>query len=394
MNILLEPSVLAWARRRARLDAEELAIKLGIPEEDITKWETDGEIDVDILEKLADATHTPVGFLYLNEPHKETLPISDFRTVGGAGIDAPTPDLLETVYDAQRKQAWYKDHLIQSGANPLWFVGSVSLRDDPATVAKKVNAAMGISTVKRAVAINKETALVAMIERIEECGILVLRNNAVGIEYDRRLSVGEFRGFALSDPYAPLIFVNSADARAAQLFTLAHEIVHIWLGVSGISNLAKTYSGEVDVEKFCNAVAAEILVPTNELLAKVSGIPLTDYRIARLGTYFRVSVLVMLRRLKDIGAIEEKQFQAMYDARENHFKELAARAKLAAKKRDGGGPSFYNAVLLPRVSPTFAHALVGSALEGRTLYRDAMGLLGLKTTSAIHAMGKRFGFVS
>lgn len=392
MTISLSPKVLQWARVRASLGVDQLAAMVGVEIDDVQAWESNGSLPPDVAKNIADVTHTPLGFLYLSTPPDDKLPIHDFRTVGGGAIKAPTPDLLDTIYDAQRKQEWYREHLIESGAEPLSFVGSVKKTDNPATVAKKINEAMGLSTSKRSKAATKETALVMMIERVEECGLLVLRNSAVGIDHARRLSVGEFRGFALSDPYAPIVFLNSQDAKAAQLFTLAHEIAHIWLGLSGISNLTKTYSDGPAVEKFCNAVAAEMLVPTEELIQKIDGITLTEYKIGRLGTHFKVSVLVMLRRLRDIGAIDEKYFQSLYETREKRFKDQAAKAKIAAKKR-GGGPSFYT-TFLPRVSPKFATALVGSALEGRTLYRDALGLLGLKNTGVIHQMGKRFGYIT
>jgi Zn-dependent peptidase ImmA (M78 family) len=389
VNISLQPQVLQWARKRARLTLAELSAAVRLDEREVNAWEVSGSILPDHVGLLADATNTPIGFLYLPIPPAEKLPINDFRTVGGTQIKAPTPELIDTIYDAQQKQQWYRDHLKNSGAKPLSFVGSIKATDPVAAVASKIRAAMGISTLAHS---SSENALTSLIEQIEAFGILVLRNSAVDISYKRRLSVGEFRGFALSDEYAPLIFVNSQDTKAAQVFTLAHELVHVWLGISGISNLTRTYAAGAAVEKFCNAVAAELLVPASELLAKIQGKELTDYRISRVATHFRVSALVIIRRLRDVDAISDKKFRALYEIREKSFRALAARKKLASKKR-GGGPTFYQ-TFLPRVSPRFAHALVGSALEGRTLYRDAMGLLGLKSTGTIHEMGKRFGFVT
>jgi Zn-dependent peptidase ImmA (M78 family)/transcriptional regulator with XRE-family HTH domain len=391
VNISLQPKLLEWARKRAGLAVADLAELLETAEVEIQTWEKTGIISAEFLEKLADATNTSIGHLYLSNPPDQTLPISDFRTVGGTQIQTPTPDLLDTIYDAQRKQAWFRDHLIDSGAKPLEFVGSIKTTDDVVKTALRIREAVGITTSERTKG-TWESALTALIDRIEDFGVLVLRNSAVGIDYRRRLSVGEFRGFALSDEYAPLIFVNSDDAKAAQLFTLAHELVHVWLGVSGISNLSNTYAVAVEVETFCNAVAAEMLVPSDELRVKIQGKPISDYWIARFGTHFRVSGLVIIRRLRDIGVLNDQAFQALYQVRLGRYRAQALKQRQAAKKRDGG-PSFYT-ILLPRVSPRFAHALVGSALEGRTLYRDARNLLGLKSTSPIHEMGKRFGLVT
>ena len=266
MNISLEPRILRWARERAGLDVSALAKKLGIKKVGrVTEWERTGEMPYEKAELLAEKTYTPFGFLFLKEPPDEALPIPDFRTVASAPVRQPSPNLLDTIYRAQHRQNWFRDYLSEEGHEPLAWVGSLRLSDRPVEAANRVREVTGLTTALRRSASNWEDALRLMVEQIEESGVLVMRNGVVDNNVHRKLSVDEFRGFALADPHAPLIFVNGADALGAQMFTLAHELIHIGLGLSGVSTLEATFSNGRDTEKFCNEVAAELLIPLAEL---------------------------------------------------------------------------------------------------------------------------------
>src|SRR5205814_347586 len=159
----------------------------------------------------------------------------------------------------------YRDYLLSEGDEPLDFVGSISLDTDHDSAAQKIRERIGFQTELREQENAWEDALKLQIEQIEEAGVLVMRSGIVGSNTHRPLSVAEFRGFALADKYAPLIFLNGSDGKAAQMFTLAHELVHIWLGKSGISNPHRTYAGGQQIERFCNAVAAKVLVPDEDI---------------------------------------------------------------------------------------------------------------------------------
>ena len=148
-----------------------------------------------------------------------------------------------------------------------------------------------------------------------------MRSGIVGNNTHRQLSVDEFRGFALSDPYAPLVFINSRDSKGAQMFTLAHELVHIWLGVSGVSNLEATYAPNHRIERFCNRVAAEVLVPAIELRTEWPTARTQSRPLASLAQRFKVSSLVLLRRLRDLRFISEAQFERQYADEEKRFQE-------------------------------------------------------------------------
>ena len=113
-----------------------------------------------------------------------------------------------------------------------------------------------------------QVAVSELRREIEQLGVMAVINGVVGNNTSRRLSVEEFRGFALTDPYAPLIFVNGADAKSAQMFTLAHELAHVWLGSAGVSGFDGLYPGGTEMEDWCNRTAAEFLSPAQEVRAR------------------------------------------------------------------------------------------------------------------------------
>ncbi|HEY2122248.1 MAG TPA: XRE family transcriptional regulator [Chthoniobacterales bacterium] len=241
MNITLQPQVLRWVRERAGLTRADLADVLGLDLDKVEEWERRGALTFGQAERIAKKTHAPLGYLFLQEPLRESLPIPDLRTVAGRSTSEPSLELLDTLDEAERRQDWYRDYVRSENLAPLDFVESISLNTDHDIAAQSIRDRIGFQTEIRARAATWEEALRLQVEQIEETGVLVMRNGIVGSNTHRPLSVDEFRGFALADRYAPLIFLNGADGKAAQMFTLAHELVHIWLGQSGISNLSRTY---------------------------------------------------------------------------------------------------------------------------------------------------------
>jgi Zn-dependent peptidase ImmA (M78 family) len=383
MKVTLVPRVLRWARERAGLSVRQVAEKIGAKPEQVRAWEESGELTFARAEKLARVTHTPFGYLYLEAPPEEKLPIPDFRTVAGREVIRPSPELLDVLSDALRRQDWFRDYLVAYGEEPLSFVGSVKLEDSPEEIAARIRHTIRLDTEVRRSARTWEDALRLQVEGIEESGVLVMRSSIVGNNTHRQLSVEEFRGFALSDPYAPLIFINSRDSKGAQMFTLIHELAHIWLGVSGVSNLEATYAPNHRIERFCNRVAAEVLVPANELRAEWRTVRTQPRALAGLTLRFKVSSLVLLRRLRDLRFITEAQFDRQYSEEKKRFEERAAQS--------AGGGDFY-LTQRTRSGTRFARALVESVLEGRTTYRDAFQLLGIRKIETFNEFVKEMNF--
>jgi len=378
----LQPDTLRWARERAGFSVASLAQKLNVKEDKVIAWETSGELTLSLAERLANATHTPLGYLFLPKPPVEKLPVADFRTVATGNISNPSPDLLDIVNDAMARQDWYRDYLLSNGGEPLPFVGSLSLPGNILGAAERIRDVVFWDSELRSHASSWENALTKQIDAVEEAGILVMRSSIVGNNTHRPLSVGEFRGFALSDEYAPLVFINSQDSKAAQMFTLAHELVHIWLGLSGVSNLSNTYSPEIDAERFCNAVAAELLVPSTELRIQWEVVQSYSDRLTRLVRYFKVSSLVVLRRLHDANHLSDEEFNRFYTD------ELAQ-----GRSSSNGGGDFYR-TLRVRLGKRFVSALVGSTLEGTTSYREAFHLLGVNNSEKVRKIAVMMGAIT
>ena len=384
---MLQPDCLRWARERARLDVPALAQKMGIKEEKIVTWEQSGEITWSLVQKLAKDTHTPLGYLFLPSRPSIRLPIKDFRTVESKDISDPTPELIDVVNDALMRQDWYRDYIINNGGEPLPFVGSLRVSTDIVGSANRIREQVAWRTELRETHPSSDAMLTRYIRAVEGTGILVMRSGVVGNNTHRSLDVNEFRGFALSDEYAPIIFINSKDAKAAQLFTLAHELVHIWVGISGITNLRQTYSPDIEAERFCNRVAAELLVPSEEFRRRWRDIrratnTITD-GIEQAARYFRVSSFVILRCLLDANFISPDDFHFFYDGYQVKF----ANQKSPPKKN--GGDFFLT--LQARLGAQFLSALVSSTLGGETPYREAFDLLGVSSVETIRDIASKVG---
>jgi Zn-dependent peptidase ImmA (M78 family)/DNA-binding XRE family transcriptional regulator len=368
MLITLQAPLLAWARQRAGLKEEDLAHKVGVKLDTVLAWESTGQLTMTQVEKLAHVTHTPVGYLYLDTPPVEKLPIPDFRTIGDALIRRPSPDLLETVETMQRRQEWMRNYLVEEGHEPLGYVGRHRVETPVEVIAADMRATLGLSG-GWAESVSTWTEAIAQLrQRIEEIGVLIVINGVVGNNTHRKLSPGEFRGFALCDSHAPLIFINGSDAKSAQMFTLAHELAHLWLGADGVSDLADLQPGPAQIERHCNAVAAEFLIPAAELHSCWPQVETHPEPFKHLARRFKVSPVVAARRVLDLGLVTREVFFSFY-------RDYTAEERRTSDAREGGG-NFWNTQGV-RIGQRFGTAIVRATKEGKLLYRDAYRLTGL-----------------
>jgi len=377
-RVEVRPELLRWARERSRVS--NASLRRRFPK--LASWERRAaQPTLKQLENFAKATFTPVGFLFLDAPPVERVPIPDFRTIGNAHVDRPTPDLLDTIYLCQQRQEWYLDFARTMGEQPLTVIDSARVTDDVVTMAARMRQALGFDLDERRRLTTWTDALRRFIEQADALGILVMVSGVVGSNNHRRLDPDEFRGFALSDPLAPLIFINGADTKAAQMFTLAHELAHVWLGQSAVSDAQALQVPDNNVERWCNQVAAELLVPLAVLRGEYNMQTDLQDEAERLARRFKVSTLVILRRMHDAGGLTRQQLSDAYGA------ELD---RLRAIQRSSGGGDFY-LTLGARASKTFARALVISTLEGRTSFTEAFRLLGFKRMATFREVGHSLG---
>lgn len=383
VRVEVRPRVLEWARARSGIDDE-------VWEQRFPRYAAwlAGEAAPTLkqLEGFARKTHTPVGFFFLEEPPVETVPIPDFRTFGDRPVAAAgevvSADLLDVIYACQARQEWYRDHQLLNGESPLPFVGTASVNDTIGEVAGQMREVLDWTAESRATCRTRDAALTWLREHAEAAGVLVMISGIVGSDTHRTLDPQEFRGFALVDRYAAVVFVNGADSKAAQVFTLAHELAHLWLGETALSDLDPQSVRANAVERWCNQVAAEFLVPMAEFRQRFDRRADLRAQLQPLAEHFRVSTQVILGRIREAGELTWDEYLFELDAERERV------AAIVASRGSGG--NYYNTKAV-YVSKRFARAMIGSALEGQTPYPRAFRLLGLKKAATFDRLAEKLG---
>lgn len=377
MRLSVQQPVISWAIERARAEYGQVAAK--------HTWigaGSDGSFSPTFkqLEKFAKDLRVPFGFLLLDKPPEEKIPIPDFRTMPGSGERSPSPDLLDTIYLSQNRQSWYRDYVKVHDAETPDFVGSVAAKQQNIEeVAGRIREKIQFSLRERAAAPTWTEALSKLVKQTDDSGVLVMVNGVVGNNTRRALNPEEFRGFALCDALAPLIFVNGADTKSAQMFTIIHELAHIWAGESALTDSSPEDIPEKSLELWCDKVSAEVLVPEKDLRSNIKLNESTDDALARLARIYKVSTLVILRRLFDVESISQNNFWSEYEEELSRLKSI---------KRSSSGGSFYNTQNF-RVSRRFAKAVIESALSGETLYGDALRLMSIGSVKTLKETARR-----
>lgn len=376
LRVDVRPELLRWASARSGSTLEAFH-QDDLP---VLDWST-GKVQPTLrqLRDFAHKAHVPMGALFLSHPPTEEVPIPDFRR---KGHQEPSADLRDTIRLAADRQAWYRDYLLSVDADPLPFVGSAATQAPPEDVAAGIREQLQLDKEDDHPVATWEERRRRLVRLTEEAGILVNVNSMVGHNSHRPLDAKEFQGFALVDQYAPLIFVNSRDTLAAQIFTIAHEWAHVWLGRGGIDDAEANVEADAGQERWCNRVATETLVPAASFRRALDPDTEAETQISDLARRFKVSSLLVIIRLNETRALGNAETQALYE------QELARIKALATKDKSGGHGQ---ANITQRVGRRFGQALVYQALEGKTTFREAYRLLGLKDHSSFQGFAKYLG---
>lgn len=360
-RIAVEPNMLTWAIERAGFTVEEMLAKKPM----VGKWLAgEREPTFKQLQDFAKRVYLPFGYLFLPEPPTEKLTIPYFRTEQGL-VDSVSINVFDTIRLLKRRQDWLVDYLRENEFARLSFVGSHTERSEPEVILHDLRTVLGLATDWAAPLRNWEEALLMLSKAIEATGVVVVYNSVVGNNNHRRIEVSECRGFVLVDPYAPFIFINSRDAKAAQMFTLIHEFVHILLGQSAGSDLAGLQPAPAELERLCDYVAAEFLVPAALLKKQWE----TERKFGQLARIFKVSQIVIARRALDLGLVDREQFFAFYRQRQ------AAYRNRKEQEEESGGHYFYTT--RKRLSALFAGHVNDALNSGQLLHSEAYRLTGL-----------------
>lgn len=316
------------------------------------------------LQDFSRNVHVPFGYLLLEDPPSETLSFPFFRT--GKAV---TKEVSLNVYDAvqivQKRQDWLVEYLQEEGYAPLDFVGKFDATSNYRDLVNDIRSTLELRPNWASYHNTWERALEFLVMRIEECGIVVNFSGIVGNNTRRPISVEECRGFVLVDEYAPFMFVNSADAKAAQMFTIIHELAHIWIGQSAGFDMKQLLPADDPIEVLCDKVAAEFLVPQDSLI----NLWREEQDFEKLNRTFKVSPIVVARRALDLGLITRRAFFGFYNEYVDKINNL--------KLNRGSGGNFY-ATAKKRISLRLAGFINNAVKEQKLLYRDAYKLTGLK----------------
>lgn len=388
--VQINPEVLRWAVERSRIPREHLTKRF----KRLPEWERGASGPTySQMHKLADTIRVPSGYLLMSAPPNEKLPVEDLRTFSGGGTQRNSADLMETVYSCKTRQNWYRDFSKDTDATKPDFVGSVTTKESPAEVAERMHIALDVRHNTLWNFGSDDEARRLLIKKMDSAGVLIMSSGVVGNNTRRQLCPDEFRGFALSDRYAPVVFVNRNVTASEQLFTLATKLAHIWINSSVISN-----KRSVDDEKssakddWCTKVAENFLatLQSSRKLSLYRNIPKRSVQISYLldtpGDFHNVSYFHSPVRKK---RSYEDIFANMSMSLIERNLEDSDNTTIEDKKSLRG---FYPA-LISRVGMRFARAVVSRCLEGKMPYQDAYKMLGVSSKEKLVEIRRHIGMV-
>lgn len=343
----------------------------------LDKW-LEGEVKptYNQLVNLSKFLRVPFGYLLLEEPVKEDIPLLDFRTVDTEAIYKPSRELIDTIQDMEMKQAWYREQMVEAENDPLRFVGIVKDINN-ISVIKMVNDIRHIFQLDDdwyTIATSTYPTFSVLRDQLSKFGIIVMQNGTALNNSHRPLNLNEFRAFTLVDEYAPLIFINTLDSNSGKTFSLLHELVHLIIGRPSLYNddVSNRHKYSNKIEVFCNKVAAELIAPTNIFLEKwINQYKESQdiiHKIELIAGDFKVSKMIIARKALDEQFITQETY--------NEVTRLAKEAFDLSRMKERSGGNYLN-TMLSRLDRNFLQTLITSADYGETSYSYAYQIAGM-----------------
>lgn len=364
ISVSIQPEIISWALGQAR--EEQLGTKLM---NNIKQW-LDGTKTPTFnqIEDFSRKANIPLGYFFLQTPPVEQLQLIEYRTVDSAELAHPSRNLIDTIHEMESVQAWMKEYRQETGFDVLPVVGSLKGNDDFKHIAETIRNNLDLSDIWYESCTNMNAAFNYVRSRLEECGIVVMLNGVVGKNTHRTLSVDEFRAFAMVDEWAPLIFINGADSQGARLFSLFHEIAHIWLGENDLYNDRGNSREVKPIEILCNAVAGELMVPFDKFLVEWNAATYADSgeKIKNLARHFKCGESVIARKAFDAKKISYDLYKSIIDDAIEAYRQMK-------ENKESNGGNYYN-TMGNRLDGCFVRALCESINSGRTTYSEAYRL--------------------
>jgi len=331
----ITPKVFKWALESARMTEENAAAKVSVSSDRLVDWEA-GKSKPTIRQAqiLAKAYRRPFALFFLPDIPQDFQPLQDYRLKGSKVLGTASIFIIREI---QQKQAWISEVNEQNEERKIPFVGRYSLKDNPATVSNDILSTLNINPLQY----EYENPIREWIDKAESNGIFISRTSFIHSRLT--LDSNEIQGFAISDSYAPFVFINSSDWSAPQLFTLVHELAHIWIAETGISNqiqpIVQSQEKYHPIEIFCNEVAANALIPLDYIseLRKYNSI--TSDQIFRYSRNLGISSFALLVRALNLNLISFSEYSSLKreaDAGFHDFVQKESERKAKQKQADGG----------------------------------------------------------
>lgn len=369
--------VFKWARETAKITEEIAASKVAVSVEKLNEWET-GESFPTIrqAQNLAKVYKRPFALFFLPDIPDDFQPLQDFRKPGSKELSTSSIFIIREI---QQKQVWISEVNEDNNENIVPFVGRFTIKNSTIKVAQDILTTLNINPLNY----KTNNPILEWIDKAESNGVFISRTSFIHSRL--KLDSNEMQGFAIADNYAPFVFINSDDWNAPQLFTLVHELAHIWIAETGISNDLEpsiNKGGNYNpIELFCNEVAANALMP-KEFMERLDKKTFDNAKeVFENAKTIGVSAFALIVRALDLNIISlnsYKKLKVEADYEYNEFLKREAEKKSKQKEKEkSGGPNYF-LLQLNRNSRLFTQTVLDAFHGGYIQPTKASSLLNVK----------------